>query len=36
MKIWLHFRRLLKEYKRYGNDMEIADVTMSITEIPKI
>ena len=36
MKIWLHFRSLMEEYKLEGNDQEIVDVTLSLCSSPSI
>jgi hypothetical protein len=34
MKIWLHFRNLLEEFKIEGNDQEVVDVTLSMVDSP--
>ena len=36
MKVWLHFDQILQEHKEAVNKMQVADVTMSITDLPKI
>ena len=35
MKIWLHFTKLLEAYKTEANSMEVADVQLSNSTMPK-